>query len=123
MTARAEAIEARFAEVLAFIDAPRMGTHKRKDDYCYQPCQLGLHVCGMHPNGDDFLTVANLPVETPAKARALFDLAKANLASADDQPRELVIDLQNDFDTVEDFPMSRQMLERLVRLWARGEAA
>lgn len=107
-------------QALAFIASPKMGVNHRKDDYCYQPCRHGLHVCGQHPDGDNFLTIVNLPVMFAADSQALFDAAKALFATTTGEPQELVVDRQTDFDTHEDFPMSRQMLDRLVRFWATG---
>lgn len=119
VTTPAEKIE----QALTFIASPNMGTNPRKDDYCYQPCQHGLHVCGQHPDGDNFLTIVNLPVRTAEEGQALFNVAKAAFATTSGEPQELVIDRQADFDTHEDFPMSRQMLDRLVRFWATGGEA
>lgn len=88
----------------------------RRADYCYQPCNLGVHVCGQHPDGDNCLTAANYPRRSVSAARSLFDLAKAECAIAPGEPRDLVVDLMVDGDIVDDFLMSRQMLERLTAL-------
>lgn len=88
----------------------------RSPDYCYQPCRFGLHVCGYHPDGMNCLTIANLPVRNAAEARALFDRAKAELAAADGEDADFVVDLQIDHDHEEDFMMNRQMLNRLLAM-------
>lgn len=85
----------------------------RKADYCYQPCRFGLHVCGEHPDGMNFLTVANFPTRGSASARELFDRAKAEFAVADGEDGDLVVDLMLNSDCEEDFTMNRQMLDRL----------
>lgn len=85
----------------------------RSPDYCYQPCVNGLHVCGLHPDGDNFLTIANLAVRTPQEARALFDRVKVEIACTPGEDGDFVVDLQTDGDCEADFPMNRQMLDRL----------
>lgn len=88
----------------------------RKSDYCYQPCENGLHVCGFHPDGDNFLTIANVRVRSADEARALFDRAKNELSTPDGEGGDFVIDLQMDGECSEDFMMNRQMLDRLKAL-------
>lgn len=105
------------SQALAFAAAPHLGTDPRAADYCYTPCEHGLHVCGFHPDGENFLTVMNLPVLTAAQARALFDAARADVAG-EDSDRDLVVDLMQHGACEEDFSMNRQMLERLALLWA-----
>lgn len=107
----------------AFAQNPPLGTNHARDDYCYTPCVYGLHVCGVHPDGENFLTVVNLSVRTAREARALFEAAK-QFACAEDEPDDYVIDCQLDGLVEEDFLMSRQMLDPLIRLWAQhqGEA-
>ena len=107
----------------AFAQNPPLGTDHRRPDYCYDPCRQGLHVCGHHPDGVNCLTVVNLPVRTEREARALFEAAK-QFACAEGEPDDYVIDFQIDWSVEEDFLMSRQMLDPLIRLWAQhqGEA-
>ncbi|WP_295228028.1 hypothetical protein [uncultured Brevundimonas sp.] len=88
----------------------------RSPDYCYQPCENGLHVCGFHPDGNNFLTIANVRVRSADEARALFDRAKAELATPEGDDGDFVIDLQMDGECSEDFQMNRQMLDRLMSL-------
>lgn len=85
----------------------------RKPDYCYQPCRFGLHVCGEHPDGMNCLTVANFPTRGSASARELFDRAKAEVAVADGEDGDFVVDLMLNSECEEDFTMNRQMLDRL----------
>lgn len=85
-------------------------------DYCYQPCTNGLHVCGIHPDESNFLTVCNLPTATPRAARDLFERARLECAATEGEPCDLVVDLQQRGDCSEDFPMTRQMLDRLRAL-------
>jgi hypothetical protein len=111
------------SQALAFAATPPLGTDPRAADYCYTPCEHGLHVCGFHPDGENFLTVMNLPATTAALARAVFDAARAEVAG-EDSDRDLVVDLMQHGACEADFPMNRQMLERLAHLWAAslGEA-
>ncbi|MHC3128153.1 hypothetical protein OB03_13110 [Brevundimonas sp. GN22] len=84
----------------------------RSANYCYRPCFNGIHVCGVHPDGDNCLTVLNLPLEHGA-ARSLFDAAKAELSEPDKDESDFIVDLCVDGDINEDFRMNRQMLGRL----------
>ena len=88
----------------------------RSPAYCYRPCRTGLHVCGFHPDDQNFLTIANLPTRDAAAAEALFARAEAELAVAEGEDGDLVIDLQLNGDCERDFSMSRQMLERLIAM-------
>lgn len=109
------------ASATTFAQSPPLGTDPRRSDYCYAPCENGLHVCGRHPDGVNCLTVVNLPVGTEHEARALFEAAK-QFACADGEPDDYVVDFQLDWSVEEDFLMSRQMLDPLIRLWAGGRA-
>lgn len=94
----------------------------RSPRYCYQPCGTGVHVCGQHPDGDNCLTVLNLPARGTAEAVALFDRAKAELAEPDDVESDFIVDLMINGDCDRDFRMNRQMLDRLVSLQAEQGA-
>nr|WP_313425317.1 hypothetical protein [Brevundimonas diminuta] len=94
----------------------------RSPDYCYQPCENGLHVCGFHPDGNNFLTIANITTRSPQEARALFDRAKAEFAVEPGTEGDFVVDLQQDDGCCEDFQMNRQMLDRLMALQAEQGA-
>lgn len=85
----------------------------RKADYCYQPCENGLHVCGFHPDDVNCLTVATVVTADAASAKVLFEAAKAECASAEGEPDDFIVDLMTDGDCEADFPMARQMLARL----------
>lgn len=82
----------------------------------YNPCSVGLHVCGSQDidGYDAAATVANFPVRSPDEARRVFAIAKAELAESGDD-FDMVVDLNVGRDDlhVDDFPMRRQMLERL----------
>lgn len=84
----------------------------------YDPCRLGLHVCG--PDDEDAAaTVLNVPCRADAEARELFERAKAECQVGPDEPEDLVVDLNTDYwnrDVEDDFCMSRQMLARFARL-------
>lgn len=90
-------------------------------DYCYQPCLYGVHVCGPHPDGINCLSEANFPALNEKGARALFAKARAEFEARDGEPDDLIVDLMIDGDILEDFPMSRQMLGRL-RLALEGQS-
>lgn len=78
----------------------------------YHP-RPGVHVCGIDELQDCFVTIANYG---PA-ARANFAHAKAEIASAPNDPFDMVVDLVDDSgDTVEDFHITRQMLHRLENI-------
>lgn len=93
----------------------------RRSDYCYRPCQNGLHVCGFHPDGNNFLTIANVAVRSADEARTLFIRAKEELGLPEGEVGDFVIDLQLDGDCDEDFQMNRQMLDRLIAMGATHE--
>lgn len=84
-------------------------------DY-YDPCKRGLHVCGINATETEFKTILNLPLASKAQARALFDQAFAELAC--EEPFDMVVDLVEDFDIEEDFPIRRQSLDRLKSMHA-----
>lgn len=88
----------------------------RKPDYCYQPCENGLHVCGFHPDGLNFLTVANIRTPNAEAAKGLFERARLECCAEDGEPVDLIVDLQIEGECDRDFPMTRQMLERLQSL-------
>lgn len=94
-------------------------TPKMKADMAaYQPCHLGIHVCGISRDEDNPITVANFPTRTAAEARRLFAAAKAECEAGGDEPGDFVIDLNVGLNEmqVEDFMMSRQMLDRLTKI-------
>lgn len=95
----------------------------RKRDYCYQPCRFGIHVCGHHPDGQNCMTILNIPTRTFAEAEALFQTAMADLAEPAGQEADYVVDLQNNYDCERDFMMNRQMIDRLRALTVQGDAA
>lgn len=92
----------------------------RSPAYCYQPCENGLHVCGLHPDENNFLTIDNFPTAEAESARALFNQARMECCSEKGEPYDFVVDLQQDDDCCEDFTMNRQMLWRLEQLHALG---
>ncbi len=88
----------------------------------YQPCRVGLHVCGINPLRDEPITIANFPLRDAAEARRLFSVAKSECAAQSDEEGDFVVDLNvgtNELQ-VEDFIMSRQMLARLSGLLNPG---
>lgn len=69
----------------------------KSNDHCYQPCRFGVHVCGQHPDEENCMTVANIPLRDEAEARALFERAKADLADPTAQSdADYIVDLQID---------------------------
>jgi hypothetical protein len=83
-----------------------------KDD-AYHPCRTGLHVCGADAEGVSPITVLNLPTVNASHARALFERARAQFASAAGEPFDVMVDLMTAGDCDIEFPMTRQMLARL----------
>lgn len=112
-----------------YYDGPQSigtATINRGSGTIYDPCRIGLHVCG--PDDEDAAaTVLNAPCRTFAEARELFERVKAECQVGADEPHDLVVDLINDNggnnDVVEDFCMSRQMLARFARLCGVNEPA
>lgn len=83
----------------------------------YHPCPTGLHVCGIDDEGNrpvgPHFTVLNLVAADADAARRLFDAGKIECAANEDVESDFIVDLMIDGDHVDDFPMMRQMLERL----------
>lgn len=90
----------------------------------YAPTAFGLHVCGSDDAAYEFVTVANFPARSAREARAMFEQAKAECAAIEGEPCELVVDLCLGHNEIpEDFPITRQMLDRLTARFGRNEAA
>jgi hypothetical protein len=81
----------------------------------YHPCDIGLHVCGHLPDESGPLTILNLPTKTAGEARALFEAARAECACQEGEPDDFFVDLNIDTQ-VDEFSMSRQMLDRLKQI-------
>lgn len=81
----------------------------------YNPCDIGLHVCGEYLDAAD--TVANFPCQTASDARRLFEIARSELA-VDGDDWDVIVDLNVGADEhhIDDFGMRRQMLPRLAAL-------
>lgn len=64
------------------------------------------------------MTVANIRASSPSEARAIFAACKAEAANVGDEPQDYVVDLNIDRDNlhVEDFAMTRQMLDRCLAI-------
>jgi hypothetical protein len=86
-------------------------------DYCYRPRKNGLHVCGEHPDGVNCMTVANFPARSAAEAQAMFEQARSECAALPDEPHDLIVDLNRDWDCETDFPITRQALAKLQALF------
>jgi len=89
----------------------------------YNPCCCGVHVCDMKADAEFTVpvTLLNLPCPSIDEARALFAALKAECAAGLGEPVDLVVDLNISCDDkqVEDFAMTRQMLDRLKSLAAQ----
>lgn len=92
-------------------------TINRPSGTIYDPCPVGLHVCGADDD-DAAATVLNVPCSTKEEARALFEWAKVECAVQGDETTDLVVDLNlhPDDGPDEDFCMTRQMLGRFASL-------
>lgn len=92
----------------------------RRADELYHPCWCGVHVCGSSPL-DEAMTVANIPARSPDEARQVWLACKAEAEASRDEPQDLVVDLNIDRDNmhVEDFSISRQMLDRCLEAGRR----
>ncbi len=84
----------------------------------YHPCDCGVHICGVieDEDGERPLTIANFPTSSAAEARLLFDRLR-KFEAAKDEPHDCIVDLNIDGDNlhIEDFAISRQMVEHLRR--------
>ena len=83
----------------------------------YHPCDCGVHVCGHIEDEDSCrpLTLANFPRRNEEEARELFNRLR-QFAASDGEPEDCCVDLNiGDWNyQVEDFQISRQMLELLT---------
>ncbi|WP_204274418.1 hypothetical protein, partial [Stenotrophomonas maltophilia] len=59
----------------------------------YEPCAIGIHVCGVSADELEPVTVANIRLPTRAKARELFNLARQECRAVSGEPCDLVVDL------------------------------
>lgn len=75
----------------------------------YHPCAHGVHVCGADHEAQEFYTVVNYP----GASFEAFCRAKAAIEEPTD-PKDYVVDFMEDGDCMEDFWISRQMLNRLA---------
>lgn len=88
-------------------DHYRMRAGEMRERYNPMP---GIHVCGIDQEGEEFFTQANFP----GASREQFLRAKAELASDGDH-HDFIVDLVGvNGDIAEDFPINRQMLDRLT---------
>jgi hypothetical protein len=81
----------------------------------YNPCRDGIHVCGIDPAVELHFTEVNIPWAS----RADFDRVRAECACRDGDPDDFMVDFMCAGDILDDFPMSRQMLNRLVSMVGR----
>lgn len=84
-------------------------------DRLYHPCWCGVHICGSSPD-DAAMTVGQIAARDEAEARVIFAACKAEAESQADEPQDYVVDLNISRDNlhVEDFPLTRQMLQRCI---------
>jgi hypothetical protein len=89
-------------------------TFDARGDSNYQPCAIGLHICGSAGNPEQPYTAANLPATSQAKARKMFAAAMREAACEQDEA-DFVCDLNlGAYECqVEDFWTNRQLLPRL----------
>lgn len=87
----------------------------RRADELYHPCWCGIHVCGSSPD-DAAMTVANIQARSPEEARIIFLACRTEAEAAPGEPADYIVDLNLDRDNlhVEDFPITRQMLDRCL---------
>lgn len=80
----------------------------RPEDAHYHPCQHGVHVCGANHDDNYFFTQANYPDVT------FESFCRAKVVCEDEtQPKDFVVDFVEGGSVIEDFWISRQMLNRL----------
>lgn len=101
----------------------KISARMREDMAVYRPCDNGVHVCGVDEVKERFYTEANFPCVGEPAARALFGRLKAEFAASDEE-WDLTVDLTiADGMIVEDFGISRQMLERFRSSADQGAAS
>lgn len=95
-----------------------MQTRTAEGDAIYNPCDVGLHVCG-DDNGEA-VTLANFPCRSADHALRIFEMARTEFA-VDGDEWDVVVDLNisRDEKQVADFGMHRQMLNKLAAFMAR----
>jgi hypothetical protein len=88
----------------------------RHADEIYYPCAFGVHVCGSDDERNEAITIANIAARNADEARRVFAACKAEAEAAGDEPHDFVVDLNlgRHEAQVEDFWLSRQMLERCL---------
>lgn len=81
----------------------------------YNPCYLGVHVCGIDEAAHDFVTIANYPARDQAQANEAFERAREECEAVSEDEGDYVVDLMCAGDCLDDFWISRQMLPRLAK--------
>lgn len=80
----------------------------------YSPCSFGIHVCGISADGEEPITIANFRTQGALSARRLWDAARERFEVAEGEPDDLLVDLcLGPYEVVDNFAMTRQMLEPL----------
>lgn len=84
-------------------------------DRLYHPCWFGVHVCGSSPE-DAAMTIGEVVARNEAEARVIFEACRAEAEAQVGEPQDYVVDLNIGQDNlhVEDFSMTRQMLQRCL---------
>ena len=97
-------------------------TFSARGDSNYDPCDIGLHLCGIcqHPegfgdaNGEQPYTALNLPARSEDEARAMWAAAKAEASLPSREGEDFLCDLNLIDGHLDDFSTNRQLLPRLV---------
>ena len=96
----------------------------KRGDSNYDPCTIGLHLCGIATApGDDYeqpYTALNIPAANEDEARAMFDAAKAEAECGKDEA-DFCCDLMVGEDCLADFWTNRQLVERLTAAALRSK--
>lgn len=101
-----------------------------RGDSNYDPCVVGLHLCGQcQAPGDDFeqpFTVANIPARDHDQAKAMFEAARA-VAECSEPESDFICDLclgnpLSGTETVDDFYTNRQLWPLLHAAALRARA-
>ena len=83
----------------------------------YDPCDLGIHLCGQTDDGEQPTTVANYPMASEDEARQLWELARGVAEVTDRDEEDFIVDLNLRDGCVDDFSSNRQLWPRAIEAW------
>ena len=118
------------AQTPAGVEGLAAARFDRRGDSNYDPCVIGLHLCGQcQAPGDDFeqpFTAANIPACDHDEAKAMFEAGRA-VAECSEPESDFICDLNlesasSGTETVADFYTNRQLWPLLHEAAIRARA-